>query len=401
VPLNTKVSVTVVCNSRTFAVYIDGKKTSEVDIYESLPAGSRSVQPNDGPLFFGQAPGGVVAHQFEGVAEFKAKNLVPADCEMGWMRWSATPLAKKAVATVHSKWGALPMFSDWVGDDAREALMSMSSDKKNVQLVQQMPWHIESDRTRAGKDLFLALQRNWLPEHDRHLIALGAEVYDGIKKAARANLRRRDQAALGGVEKLTLSQLKEALAGENGNRLCARHYLRSEELLKGAEELFQLAYRAGALVEAKEVGAGGPAGASGASEDKKILPSERCLVHAITMRWAVLLRFNMHIASVLPLIDLSLTKHEWSLASRVCALRTILYPSTKTSLWRSVVRATMSREAQPYAKINRPLSLRAQERGDPEGKRSVFGQMFRQLHFRPPSQLRQADRFCRVDYAVR
>ena len=401
VPLNTKVSVTVVCNSRTLAVYIDGKKTSEVDIYESLPAGSRSVQPNDGPLFFGQAPGGVVAHQFEGVAEFKAKNLVPADCEMGWMRWSATPLAKKAVATVHSKWGALPMFSDWVGDDAREALMSMSSDKKNVQLVQQMPWHIESDRTRVGKDLFLALQRNWLPEHDRHLIALGAEVYDGIKKAARANLRRRDQAALGGVEKLTLSQLKEALAGENGNRLCARHYLRSEELLKGAEELFQLAYRAGALVEAKEVGAGGPAGASGASEEKKILPSERCLVHAITMRWAVLLRFNMHIASVLPLIDLSLTKHEWSLASRVCALRTILYPSTKTSLWRSVVRATMSREAQPYAKINRPLSLRAQERGDPEGKRSVFGQMFRQLHFLPPSQLRQADRFCRVDYAVR
>lgn len=181
----------------------------------------------------------------------------------------------------------------------------------------------------------------------------------------------------------------QALAGESGRRLTARHYLRPETLLRGSEELF--------------AAAPGPCG--GLSRDAPAaaaeLSREAQIATAIAMRWAVMMKFNMDIAAVLPLIDLALTKHEWSLASRICGLRTILFPAVKLSLWRAVVATTMSSGGAPNVTINRPLSLRAKERGDPEGKRSVFGQMFRQLHFIPPAQIRQRDRFCRVDYRVR
>lgn len=36
--------------------------------------------------------------------------------------------------------------------------------------------------------------------------------------------------------------------------------------------------------------------------------------------------------------------------------------------------------------------------GDPDGAKSVFGQLFRQLHFLPPSVLRQKERAWRVEY---
>ena len=63
----------------------------------------------------------------------------------------------------------------------------------------------------------------------------------------------------------------------------------------------------------------------------------------------------------------------------------------KTSLWRHILEHTENASHKPKACINMPKAMRAKERGpasDPQCARSVFGQVYRQLHFLPPMQVK-------------
>jgi hypothetical protein len=79
----------------------------------------------------------------------------------------------------------------------------------------------------------------------------------------------------------------------------------------------------------------------------------------------------------------------------------LIFLHTKLDLWNRLLASTMTSQPRPAVNISRPRALKAREKGDPEGKNSVFGQAFRQLHFLPPDQLRQVgDLFCADRSAV-
>jgi hypothetical protein len=55
--------------------------------------------------------------------------------------------------------------------------------------------------------------------------------------------------------------------------------------------------------------------------------------------------------------------------------------STKTELWNRILSATNTTAHRPSITINRPRALKAKEKGDPQGKNSVFGQAVRFYYF--------------------
>jgi hypothetical protein len=118
----------------------------------------------------------------------------------------------------------------------------------------------------------------------------------------------------------------------------------------------------------------------------------------IRLRFTAVRLFNRQLAVVLPLVDFSQTHLSWSLAHSICKLTGLIFPSTKVSLWNKILNSTMSRANKPSVTINRPRALRAKEKGDPEGSRSVFGQAYRQLHFLKPEVLRVPGQTFSVTY---
>lgn len=121
-------------------------------------------------------------------------------------------------------------------------------------------------------------------------------------------------------------------------------------------------------------------------------------VSKLARRLVVLRLLNSRVGEVLPLVDFGPSRSSWSLAHRLSGLRERLFLSTKDTLWRSVLSATMSRSNMPNVRVNRAKTIKAKTHGDPEGKRTLFGQLFRQLHFLSPVSLRLADRTWHVDY---
>lgn len=110
------------------------------------------------------------------------------------------------------------------------------------------------------------------------------------------------------------------------------------------------------------------------------------------LRFAILREFNVRLANVFPLVDFSQSHISWSLATTLFRVRGMIFTRTKSELWNNILLTTMSRSGVPNVRLNRIQYIKARDQGDPECKRSVFGQAFEQLHFVPPQQLRSHGR---------
>eukprot|EP01083_Nonionella_stella_P059475 155578_1 len=120
-------------------------------------------------------------------------------------------------------------------------------------------------------------------------------------------------------------------------------------------------------------------------------------VSLVRERFALIRMLNEKVAKVLPLIDFSQAGVSWSLASRMSSLRSLIFFDAKLRAWQHILQDTMT-NGRSSVLINRPRALKARERGDPEGKKSIFGQLYRQLHFQRPATLRSHRRPWSVTY---
>ena len=117
--------------------------------------------------------------------------------------------------------------------------------------------------------------------------------------------------------------------------------------------------------------------------------------------YQVLRNFNRRLSSLLRLVDLSRADHESTLAKSVRAIRGLIMHSLKIKLWDSVMKASHSGDAQtlqssrkPRVTIDRHKASMVVTRGkcDTLGRRTVFGQLYQQLHYKPPRELRNQAR---------
>eukprot|EP00455_Lapot_gusevi_P055091 TRINITY_DN8933_c0_g1_i1.p1 TRINITY_DN8933_c0_g1~~TRINITY_DN8933_c0_g1_i1.p1 ORF type:complete len:1260 (+),score=500.66 TRINITY_DN8933_c0_g1_i1:503-3781(+) len=113
----------------------------------------------------------------------------------------------------------------------------------------------------------------------------------------------------------------------------------------------------------------------------------RLPVRELRRRFVLLRMVNQKVVRVLPLIDFSQAATSWSLARRLSSLSHLIFFDIKTRPWNAILQATASGQ-RCQVLINRPRAAKAKEKGDPEGKKSVFGQVYRQLHFQRPASLR-------------
>jgi hypothetical protein len=107
----------------------------------------------------------------------------------------------------------------------------------------------------------------------------------------------------------------------------------------------------------------------------------------LKFRYTVFQLINNKLCASLNLVDFSQVLNSWSLAARLAKLSNIIFKQVKQKLFQSVLRLTTSGGGNSVS-INRPKALRAKEKGDLSGLKSVFGQLFTQLHFTRPQYLR-------------
>eukprot|EP01119_Soliformovum_irregulare_P023983 TRINITY_DN8500_c0_g1_i1.p1 TRINITY_DN8500_c0_g1~~TRINITY_DN8500_c0_g1_i1.p1 ORF type:complete len:1141 (-),score=425.00 TRINITY_DN8500_c0_g1_i1:16-3438(-) len=122
----------------------------------------------------------------------------------------------------------------------------------------------------------------------------------------------------------------------------------------------------------------------------------------LQFRFECLRTFNLkYLCHVLSLIDFSQAQLPWSLAHQITKLKDIIFMRTKAGLWNRILAQTNTGSGRGGTRIqiNRPRALRAKEKGDLDGSRSVFGQAFRQLHFCPPAALRRRGQVWNVTYS--
>jgi hypothetical protein len=118
----------------------------------------------------------------------------------------------------------------------------------------------------------------------------------------------------------------------------------------------------------------------------------------IAFRFRCIQNINLKLSLVLPLVDFSQAAEKWSLANRLSSLSSVILLEVKMKAWSSVLRQTNTGGAS-YCTVNRPRAMKAAARGnDPDGRKSVFGQLYRQLHFLRPSTLRTDRRPWQVTY---
>ena len=132
----------------------------------------------------------------------------------------------------------------------------------------------------------------------------------------------------------------------------------------------------------------------------------------LRFRFSVIRLLNIQLANVLPLLDFSQSHIKWSLVRNLCKLKGIIFMKTKLSMWNKILQITTSGGGAPAVNINRPRAAKAAEstklfrhlfppclwrsnliiiifvEGDPDGSKSVFGQVFTALHFQSPNFLR-------------
>eukprot|EP00466_Bigelowiella_natans_P011582 jgi/Bigna1/55601/estExt_Genewise1Plus.C_650016 len=87
------------------------------------------------------------------------------------------------------------------------------------------------------------------------------------------------------------------------------------------------------------------------------------------------------------MVDFSQALSPWSLAHRLSALSHLIFLEIKNIAWTHILQQTATGRGH-YVNINLPRAKKAQERGDTSGRKSVFFQLYLQLHFVKPSLLR-------------
>jgi len=107
----------------------------------------------------------------------------------------------------------------------------------------------------------------------------------------------------------------------------------------------------------------------------------------LRMRFLFIQILNVRILSVLPMVDFSQALSPWSLAHRLSALSHLIFLEIKNIAWTHILQQTATGRGH-YVNINLPRAKKAQERGDTSGRKSVFFQLYLQLHFVKPSLLR-------------
>ena len=110
----------------------------------------------------------------------------------------------------------------------------------------------------------------------------------------------------------------------------------------------------------------------------------------IRRRFATIRLLNQKLAIILPLIDFSQAAASWSLSRRISSLSFLIFYQVKATPWNQILRQTEGRRSGASVMVNRSRAVKAREKGDPEGKKSVFGQIYRQLHFLRPAALRSS-----------
>ena len=115
-------------------------------------------------------------------------------------------------------------------------------------------------------------------------------------------------------------------------------------------------------------------------------------------RFVAIQTINAKLSAVLPLVDFSQAGSSWSLANRLSSMSWLILREVKTRAWASILRHTGNQGTTTWITVNRPRALRAREKGDLSGMKSVFGQIYRQLHFIRPSLLRTDQRPWRVTF---
>jgi hypothetical protein len=135
--------------------------------------------------------------------------------------------------------------------------------------------------------------------------------------------------------------------------------------------------------------------------DEDAIKSRQVISHLtcdqIRFRFIFLQLINLKVLEIMRLVDFSKTQHPWSLAHHISSMQSVILYEIKISQLENALAATESGNRQ-RVDISRPKALRAKEKGDPDGTKSVFGQIYKQLHFIRPSQLRISDRQWSVLY---
>jgi len=138
---------------------------------------------------------------------------------------------------------------------------------------------------------------------------------------------------------------------------------------------------------------------------KKVVEGFQLISHqrlkTMRTRFLMISMLNNKIDTVLPLVDFTQATTVNSLAWRVCRLRSLIFMELKNRAWKKILHKTRAadRHMSIRVMINRPRALKARETGnDDMGKKSIFGQMYRQLHFLRPRNLRVSDRHWVVSF---
>ncbi|ETO35324.1 hypothetical protein RFI_01738 [Reticulomyxa filosa] len=132
--------------------------------------------------------------------------------------------------------------------------------------------------------------------------------------------------------------------------------------------------------------------------DSKLLERHDALsdidLQTLKRRFFMLQMLNHKMKTIFPLVDFTQVGLSWSLASRLCGLRSLIFTDLKRQPWQNVLQQTSSNHRTSVL-VNRLKALRTRERASTNAlnaieaaKKSVFGQVYRILNFVKPVYLR-------------
>lgn len=132
-----------------------------------------------------------------------------------------------------------------------------------------------------------------------------------------------------------------------------------------------------------------------------LLGSFPCVSHVpwngLVNRFRLLQLLNTKLGALLPFVDLTQAESSWSLAHRVVTWAPYLFAELKAPRFLAVLNAT-EQGMGISVRVDMARAIRARERkgDDVDGLKSVFGQLYRQVNFNPPSALRTKNSAWRV-----
>lgn len=111
---------------------------------------------------------------------------------------------------------------------------------------------------------------------------------------------------------------------------------------------------------------------------------------ALRARFTAIQLFNQQLVGVLPMIDFAQAALPWSMAHRLAKLSHLVLYDVKSEVWNRLLSQTAAAVHPVSVSVNRLQAAKSADRtdADPDGQRTVFGQLFRQLHFLRPADLR-------------